>query len=73
MLTASTSEFLTPAELRDLTGCARRGDQARVLAEQGLPFRQLGERIVVSRYHARQWLAGESVTPSKKPKLELVR
>lgn len=63
------SEFLTLSEVRDLTDCARRSDQERVLTELGIPFRMVGRRTVVSRYHARLWLAGRDVTPSREPDL----
>lgn len=68
------SEFLTPAEVKDLAGgAATLMEQLRVLEAEGIPCRLVGKRLVVSRYHAREWLAGRHVTPTRGPKLELVR
>ena len=52
-------EFLSPAELKALAGGAATVDeQLRILTEEGLPVRRVGRALVVSRYHAREWLAG---------------
>lgn len=68
------SEFLSPAEVKDLAGgAATIMEQLRVLEGEGIPCRLVGKRLVVSRYHAREWLAGRPVTPTRGPKLELVR
>lgn len=67
------SEFLSPDELRDLTQRARRDGQAYVLTAAGIPFRQIAQRILVSRHHAREWLAGRSVTPSHEPDLSAIK
>lgn len=64
----SESEFLSPDEMRGLTGYARAKDQERVLVGLGVPFRAVGRRIVVSRYHARLWLSGKEVV-SREPDL----
>lgn len=68
------SEFLSPAEVKDLAGgAATLMEQLRVLEAEGIPCRLVGKRIVVSRYHAREWLAGRHVTPTRGARLELVR
>lgn len=68
------SEFLTPAEVKDLAGgVPTLVEQLRVLEGEGIPCKLVGKRLVVSRYHAREWLAGRHVTPTRGPKLELVR
>ena len=67
------SEFLSVDELRDLTQRARREGQAQVLRACGIPFRQAGQRIIVSRHHVREWLSGRSVTPSREPDLSFVK
>lgn len=68
------SEFLSPAEVKDLAGgAATLMEQLQVLQAEGIPCRLVGKRLVVSRYHAREWLAGRDVTPTRGPKLELVR
>lgn len=67
------SELLTATDLRDLTDRARRSDQQRWLAEHAIPFRADGERLIVSRYHVRAWLAGERITQSRAVDLSEVR
>lgn len=67
------SELLSPAEVRDLAGCAAREAQCAKLAELGVPYRRDGARILISREHARQWLAGVEFRPSAGPRLDLVR
>ncbi len=56
-----TAEFLSKDELRDLTGKARSGDQARWLVAQGVAHRVDGRRVIVSRFHVRKWLEGKHV------------
>lgn len=71
---ATEGEFLSPAEVKVMTGGkARPAEQDAVLAELGVPHRVVGRHVLVSRYHAREWLAGRVVAPSKKPKLEHVQ
>lgn len=73
-MSATESELLSPAEVKAVAGgAARLDDQVRILREQGLPHKVVGKRVVVSRYHLREWLAGRVVAPSSAPKLELVR
>lgn len=72
----TTGEFLTPPEVRQLAGGTRDlPGQAEALKAQGIPHRVAagGKVLLVSRYHVREWLAGKVVTPSNKPKLELVK
>lgn len=67
-------EFLSPAEVRALAGGASTlAEQLRVLQGEGIPCKLVGRRIVVSRYHAREWLAGRQVEPTRGARLELVR
>lgn len=58
MTAALATEFLTAEEVKDLTGTAQPDAQELELQRQGLPFKRRGERIFVSRYHVRRWLAG---------------
>ena len=67
------SEFLAPSELRDLTGRARRDGQQRWMSEKGVPFRTDGARVIVSRYHVRDWLAGRTIAPLRGVDLSGVR
>lgn len=67
------SEFLSPAEVRELTGCVSRESQRTKLGVLGVPFRADGARILVSRIHVRAWLTGEELRQSQGPRLDLVR
>ena len=67
------SEFLSPAEIRDMTDRARVDAQSERLTELGVPFRMSGRRVLVSRFHVREWLAGRTVTPSRGINLAAVR
>lgn len=55
------TEYLTPQELHQLTGYARSGAQADWLNAQGIPCKQDGTRLIVSREHVRSWLEGKPV------------
>lgn len=61
------SEFLNSTELHNLTGYARGSAQADWLKEHGLPHRQDGKRVIVSREHVRAWLEGRAVVVSTGP------
>jgi hypothetical protein len=68
------SELLSPAEVKDAAGGkASVAEQTRVFTELGLPHKVVGKRVLVSRHHLREWLAGRVVAPSRAPKLELVK
>ena len=60
-----STELLQPAELRDLTGTAKIDEQECILTQDGIPYRRRGNRILVSRFHTREWLAGRVVTPAR--------
>lgn len=68
----SDPEFLTPEELRNLTGHARAGAQDGWLAERGIPRQRDGARVIVSRVHVRAWLEGKPVVSSNGPNWEAV-
>jgi hypothetical protein len=69
----SDSEFLSPQEVRQLAGKIDLPRQDEALRLLGIPHRVSGRRMLVSRYHVREWLSGRAVTPSTKPKMELVK
>ena len=48
-----------------MTGRARVEGQCARLTELGVPFRLVGRRVLISRFHVREWLAGRTVTPSR--------
>lgn len=66
----SEREFLLPADVKDLAGGAAGLEaQAQALTLAGIPHRVVGRRILVSRYHAREWLAGRPVAPTRRPNI----
>jgi len=62
-------EWLNTAELKTLTGTLN----PDVLTKDGIPYRRRGRRILVSRFHTREWLSGRVVTPSRGVNLSLVK
>ncbi len=66
-------EFLSAVEVRQLTATANPDQQERVLCQDGIPYRRRGRRILVSRFHTREWLAGRPVAPSRGIDLSLVK
>ena len=63
----SERDFLSQGDLHDLTGYVKPAQQADWLTEHGIPHRRDGGRIIVSRIHARDWLAGRPVTATVRP------
>jgi len=68
-----TDELLSPSEVHSLTGTADPDQQEKVLSQDGIPYRRRGRRILVSRFHTREWLAGRPVAPSRGVNLALVK
>jgi len=52
-------EYLNSPELHQLTGYARPTQQAAWLKFRGIPHKQDGARIIVSRVHVQAWLEGK--------------
>lgn len=67
------SEFLSASEVKDLTGAAQPDAQEAELKKQGLPCKRRGNRVLVSRWHCREWLSGRPVAPSRGINLAAVR
>jgi hypothetical protein len=65
-------EFRDKRELRQLTGRAQVNAQTDWLRANGLPHRRDGSRLVVSRYHVRQWIQGEESVRSVEPDISRV-
>lgn len=72
-MSALADEILSPSEVKSLTDSANPDEQERVLQRDGIPYRRRGRRILVSRFHTREWLAGRTVTPSRGVNLALVK
>lgn len=75
---SALGEFLDADEVRELAGGKRNlADQQAVLTADGIPFKlrdfASGPRILVSRYHVREWLSGRSITPSRGINLSVVK
>jgi hypothetical protein len=70
---------LAKPELNELVGLAPTAratpeDLQKRLCEQGIPFRVVGSRILVSRAAAEEWLRGTTVAkPAGGLRLDLVR
>ncbi|HWT21674.1 MAG TPA: DUF4224 domain-containing protein [Variovorax sp.] len=70
---ALSEELLSPSEVKALTGSKNPDEQERILKQDGIPYRRRDRRILVSRFHTREWLAGRAVTPSRGVNLALVK
>ena len=53
------SEFISPDELRELTGYAHAKQQGAWLTERGVPHKLEHRRVILSRVHVRNWLEGK--------------
>lgn len=67
------SEFLTTDELRDLTQRARRDAQVKELQVLGIPHLVQRGRVLVSRVHVRERIAGNTPQAIRRPDLSKVR
>lgn len=66
--------FLTPDELRDLTGCVKPASQERRLREMGLTVhRNAANRVMLAREALVRWQLGErgDKRPAKEPQVRL--
>lgn len=70
--TDPVGEFLSVAETRQATGCARRAAQKRALDAAGIPWQEVRGHLVVSRYHVRAWLEGRPIPASREVNLGAV-
>lgn len=61
------SEYLSPAEIRQVTGYAMPSRQAEWLKLKAIPHRQDGARVIVSREHVRAWIEGRHTVSSSGP------
>lgn len=68
-----SDEFLSAAEVKALTDSTNPDEQERILTADGIPYRRRGRRILISRFHTREWLSGRTVVPSRGVNLALVR
>lgn len=58
------SEYLDSIELHLLTGYTRGASQVVWLKDKGIPHRQDGRRVIVSRIHVQSWLEGRTAVHS---------
>lgn len=64
--------FLTPDELRDLTGLEQPAAQERLLRSWGLSvFRNRANRVMLAKEALTRWQLGERMTKEKEPQLRL--
>lgn len=66
-------EFLTPEELKDLTQARTSIKQHAMLTAEGILFRVVRSRLLVSREHVRDWLRGVVRPPSRGINLAAIR
>lgn len=69
----SSTEYLDAAELKALTGFTPTAKQNEWLDDNGIPHKQDGKRIIVSRLHVRAWLEGAPIKESNEPDLSVYR
>lgn len=63
-MSEAVQPFLTPAELREITGARLARKQVAWLAERAVPFRFDGHRLYVLRVIAQEWeLLGSRAAP----------
>ena len=67
------SEYLSLQELHQITGYARARQQAAWLAEQRIPHRLDGRRVILSRLHVQAWLQGRNSVTSGGPNWGVVK
>lgn len=72
-MSALADELLSASEVKALTGTTNPDAQEQVLKADGIPYRRRDRRILVSRFHTREWLSGRSVTPSRGVNMSLVK
>lgn len=63
----SMTEYLNTTELHQLTGYARKTQQAEWLKGQCIPHKVDGTRVIVSRVHVQRWLEGKHTVSSQGP------
>ena len=68
-----SQELLLPAEVKQLVGASNPDEQSKLLLEFGIPHRLLKQRILVSRFHVREWLAGRQLVQSRGVNLAAVK
>lgn len=68
-----SGEYLSSAELHELTGFARVAAQAEWLSEKNIPYLQDGKRVIVSREHVRQRIEGRIVARSSGLNLRAIK
>lgn len=66
------SAFLTPEELRQLTGYRNACRQAAWLKEQGVCHRYVNGRTIVARHHVDEWLEGKPSRISVGPDFSMI-
>lgn len=71
--TGPLPEFLTTDELKDLTQARGIVKQQAMLTAEGIPFRVVRSRLLVSREHVRDWLRGVVRAPSRGINLAAVK
>jgi hypothetical protein len=69
----STTGFLSPDDLRRLTGRARAAGQEEWLKSEGLPHKRRGSDVLVMWVHVQGWIEGRHTSAHVEPDLSMVR
>lgn len=67
------SAVLSREEVATLTGYVRISDQRRFLSMAGIPFREMGNRIIVLEQHVAAWVEGRPIPRYVEPDLSVVK
>lgn len=67
------SEFMSRAELVELTDYVQPRAQCEALDRLGIPYKAPNKHPLVSRVHVRQWLAGQPIEAVRSPVMANVR
>ncbi|WP_241043708.1 DUF4224 domain-containing protein [Achromobacter xylosoxidans] len=66
------AEFLSPEDLRQLTGYSRPREQRQTLDEQGIPYKSIGNRTIVLSAHVAAWIEGKPMHRHSEPNMAAV-
>lgn len=66
------AEFLTQNDLRELTGYSRAKEQRRMLDEERIPYKVLGNRTIVLSTHIAAWVEGRPVARHSAPDMSMI-
>lgn len=66
-------DLLSPSALRHLTGYVRTSKQKDWLDDEGIPYKERGNRLIVSSGHVEAWIEGRPAHRIVRPDFSVVR